>query len=400
MFPAKKGDAFLIRLDNEKNILIDMGYKTTYKDYILNRLIAIRNEGQCIDLLIITHIDEDHIQGAIEFFKDNGRADMPELIEVKEVWHNSFRHLNFNKVKGLKLTDFEETQLENIKCCNSSVDGDAEINEDRSISAEQGSTLAGYLYALGYNKTRWNNLFNGESVNLDIKKKVKLDEISIYILSPDTKKLQVLYDIWTKELKKIDCDFTICDSELFDDAHEMFIKKIKPTLDINENQNISSSSKNFRDYLERDLVQNEQDNSESNGSSIAFILEYKGKKCLFLGDAQEDVVIRSLDDYRNSGENMNFDVVKTSHHGSLKNNFKWLENIKAKKYLISTNGKKHNHPDSEVLAKILKNNDDKKEIYFNYPLDICYDIDNEMLREMYNYSVIYGKNNESIKIEV
>ena len=26
MFPAENGDAFLIRLENEKNIMVDMGY--------------------------------------------------------------------------------------------------------------------------------------------------------------------------------------------------------------------------------------------------------------------------------------------------------------------------------------------------------------------------------------
>ena len=76
MFPAENGDAFLVRLDNGENILIDMGYNETYSKFIKNRLIDLKNENQCIDLLIITHIDEDHIVGAIEFFKENGQADI------------------------------------------------------------------------------------------------------------------------------------------------------------------------------------------------------------------------------------------------------------------------------------------------------------------------------------
>ena len=57
MFPAENGDAFLIRLDNGKNIVIDMGYATTYTNFIKDRFIDLNNKNQCIDLLIITHID-------------------------------------------------------------------------------------------------------------------------------------------------------------------------------------------------------------------------------------------------------------------------------------------------------------------------------------------------------
>ena len=32
MFPAENGDAFLVRLDNGENILIDMGYNETYRN--------------------------------------------------------------------------------------------------------------------------------------------------------------------------------------------------------------------------------------------------------------------------------------------------------------------------------------------------------------------------------
>ena len=46
MFPAKNGDAFLIRLDNKKNILIDMGYMDTYKTHIKDRLKKIKSENK------------------------------------------------------------------------------------------------------------------------------------------------------------------------------------------------------------------------------------------------------------------------------------------------------------------------------------------------------------------
>ena len=34
----------------------DMGYATTYTNFIKDRFIDLNNKNQCIDLLIITHI--------------------------------------------------------------------------------------------------------------------------------------------------------------------------------------------------------------------------------------------------------------------------------------------------------------------------------------------------------
>lgn len=62
-----------------------------------NRLIQLKNEGGAIDLLIVTHIDNDHIGGVIELLKENGSNKDSKIIEIKNIWHNSYRHLQFEK---------------------------------------------------------------------------------------------------------------------------------------------------------------------------------------------------------------------------------------------------------------------------------------------------------------
>jgi beta-lactamase superfamily II metal-dependent hydrolase len=399
MFPAENGDAFLIRLDNKMNILVDMGYIDTYKTYIKDRLIKIKSENQCINLLIITHIDEDHIEGALEFLKENGNADNPNIIEVKEIWHNSYRHLQFDKEKVCNIQSFEKEQLEEIKLSNSGVVSKG-INETNPVSAKHGSTLAGYLYGLGYANNKWNASFNFQAVRSDKKNENEIDDIKIYLLSPDTNKLRVLSRLWIDKLQKIDSNFSISDEEIFDDAYEMYIKKIKPIINIDESKNISSSSMDFETIISNSIEQDSKDLSKSNGASIAFILEYKDKKTLFLGDSHEDIIMESLERYKESGKALKFDAVKVSHHGSIKNNSKWIGAVAADNYLISTNGEDHNHPDKEVIAKILKSSRQKKTLYFNYPVSICNDIQKNMLLEKYNYSVVVGNGNTSLQIEV
>lgn len=397
MFPAENGDAFLVRLENGENILIDMGYEKTYKKFIKNRLIDLKNENQCIDLLIITHIDEDHIGGAIEFFKENGHADKPNIIDVKEVWYNSYKHLQFDKETVSEMSSFEKRKLEEIKLSNSSNDRDG-IDESLPVSAKQGSTLAGYLYGLGYVDNRWNRAFNYNAVNLDTNNKIELGDIKFHILSPNTKKLKCLADLWLNKLAEIDIDFKISNEEIFDDAYEIYIKNLKESIDIKEDDDISHRSKELNLLIKDVIEQVYKDRSKSNGGSISFILEYKDKRILFLGDAHEDIILENLEKYIKNVGISHFDAVKISHHGSLKNNFSWLEKIGANKYIISTNGKKHNHPEKEVIAKILQFNKRKKIFYFNYPVDLCKEMDDEKLKDEYKYSIEVGDGKSIIEI--
>ena len=52
-------------------------------------------------MLVVTHIDNDHIGGIIELLKENGSNENPHIIEIRNIWHNSYRHLQFDKKDAL-----------------------------------------------------------------------------------------------------------------------------------------------------------------------------------------------------------------------------------------------------------------------------------------------------------
>lgn len=56
---AMSGDSFLIELGDGHCILIDCGYRSTYESELKPILQRLHNEGCRLDLLIITHMDED-----------------------------------------------------------------------------------------------------------------------------------------------------------------------------------------------------------------------------------------------------------------------------------------------------------------------------------------------------
>lgn len=94
VLPANEGDCILITIEKEDiHILIDGGTAETYRNYLKTRLIQLKNEGKVIDLLIVTHIDNDHIGGIIELFKENGSDMDSKIIRIRNIWHNSYRHL-------------------------------------------------------------------------------------------------------------------------------------------------------------------------------------------------------------------------------------------------------------------------------------------------------------------
>ena len=69
-YPALEGTAFNKHRKRKKtNILIDGGFAETYKDYLKPRLISMAENGEELNLVIVTHVDSDHIEGIIELLR-------------------------------------------------------------------------------------------------------------------------------------------------------------------------------------------------------------------------------------------------------------------------------------------------------------------------------------------
>lgn len=378
MYQANEGDAFLISINDEEfNILVDMGFEETYKDCIRQDLIDLKLRGKSIDLLVITHIDNDHILGALNFIHENG-PDM-KIIEVKEVWHNSYKHLNFEKTTD-KLPNDELKALNNLKQQNNILKKPDGISE---IGAKEGTTLASLLYTYKYN---WNTKFDGHAVCVENRNEVYFDNIKFILISPTIEKLNKLSKKWKEKLDSIFYNFVLNEDEIFDEAFELYIKNLP-----SEDGDINEISSNNTTDLVKLASKNETESSAPNGSSIAFIIEVNDKKLLFLGDTHHGLVTQQLKKLESNGYKLNFEVVKISHHGSNKNiSTELISIIDSKKYLFSTNGKKNNHPELEALAKvILKSTSHEKEICFNYHHEKLSILEDEALKKEFNYTLKY-----------
>ena len=95
--PALAGDCFVLEFISRECIIVDCGYKSTFKKELKPLLLELKNKGCKVTLLLITHTDKDHIEGAIEFIKDNGNSTSPNIIQVESIWYNGIINtLSFN----------------------------------------------------------------------------------------------------------------------------------------------------------------------------------------------------------------------------------------------------------------------------------------------------------------
>lgn len=314
ILPAFNGDSILIKtFDKNKDefiILIDGGTPATFDCSLKKNLNGISK----INLLVLSHIDSDHIGGLIRFFKNS----LIDKIEIDEIWINQ-PDSEFNQTTNEKAL-ISVRQAENLKVL---------IKKKKPYSKIREITIA-------------DNVIN-------------IKGLEFTILSPTVEIKDKLYEVWEKD--------------------QLTLKQDALKVDICLGTKVYSKS--LKELSEIDFKPHSSINSDIyNSSSIAFILNCPDVNLLFLADSRAEIITESLKQLGHKIETpLEVDYVKISHHGSLNNTSQELLSlIKSSNYLISTNGgtASHKHPSRETLARIVhkKNRDEKLlNIYTNYNVE-------------------------------
>lgn len=411
IMPARMGDCFLISvLDEHKtNILIDGGYCDTYNDFLKNEILEMHKKNESIDLMVITHIDSDHISGAISLLADNKNT----KVNIGEIWHNSLRHVYKSERVSSIIEENDLKILKAIKMKGMKIPEDSDVRKHRKISGVQGTALGAHIRINNYD---WNLASNGKAICKDeIKEPYNINNVKIRLLSPNRERLEKLGNKWKEELKsKKGFKGDIGSCEIFDDVFEMLMTHSFSN-SIKKRNKLISGQLNLKSYLKDEEIVDEK---ASNCSSISFIVEYNGKKLLFLGDSNPNDIYDSITEIYECDENnkVYFDVIKISHHGSEGNTTKKLMSIiDSQKFIISTNGRgKHKHPSTSTIAKIVcrdidfvrenmrhehRNNDVKRELVFNYK-NVAQRFNNETWMEQFKYKLNFVKENQIQELEI
>jgi beta-lactamase superfamily II metal-dependent hydrolase len=298
MLPAQRGDCLWLTYGNEPDlhhIIIDGGPSDTIHTLVPElerRLKALPGRSNRVELLVITHIDADHIQGIVSLLSEPRRVKL-----FKDIWFNSFKHLG-----------------------------------DDTLGAPDGERLSA---ALDPEQKRWNKAFKGSAVVVpdqgDLPVIHLAGGIEITLLSPTPTALAKLAPRWKKECEK---------AGLIPGKGA----EVPRSWRRDEMLGLDIEAAAARPY--------HPDRAEPNGSSIVFIASYQGKSVLCGADAHSEILEASLD--RLGPDRHRFTAVKINHHGSKNNtSTKLLQRISSKNWLISTNGAKFHHPHADTLARIV-----------------------------------------------
>jgi beta-lactamase superfamily II metal-dependent hydrolase len=330
MLPAQEGDCLWIeygKQEKPRRILIDTGTPGTYA-WLAEKIADLPRNQRRFELFIVSHIDSDHIGGAIRFLEDR-----PGGVEFGDIWFNGYRHL-------LAASD--------------------------QLGVKQGQELT---KALEDGALPWNTAFKTGPVLVDEDKSLPVCELDggmkLTLLSPYRQQLIALLPDWEKELEKL--------------------REKRPDLIDAVAADHLGAKIDVRALAESKF---EEDAGAPNGSSIAVLAEHDGFRALFGADAFPSVVERSVDRLLgNGGGRLPLDVFKVCHHGSTHNVSPALQRkLDAQRYLVSTNGAKHEHPHREGIARLIYYGQPGGILTFNYKTDYNRVWNDPLLKKKHRYS--------------
>lgn len=319
MLPAFEGDALWITIEDDGvlNVLIDGGRSKT------GELLAARIKTRApvhIDLLVVTHVDRDHVEGVIKLLE----LCSPEELTISDVWFNGYRHL----------------------------DGSLPLSGLR----EQGAVMGNRLEELiSVRQVPWNHSFEGHAAMCSevlFPEHMLGKNTKITLLGPTAKELGAMLPVWERECARAGLRQDVMTS----DAGESLVEQAART--------------NF-DFQELIGVPFVDDIAPANRSSIVLLIEYRETRVLLAGDASAETLVASLGALRARRGPFAIDAFKVPHHGSAHNlSAALLEAVGCTNYLLSTNGAYFSHPSDEALARIVHHHASQAlplpALYFNY----------------------------------
>jgi beta-lactamase superfamily II metal-dependent hydrolase len=340
LLPASFGDSILIEYGKTKPyyILIDGGPYFAFEDMITG-LRKVAPKLKTIELLVITHVDIDHIDGTINLLN---QKKLP--FKINEVWFNGYEQL--------------------------------EKAEDM-LGGLQGEYASHLIKTKEFNH---NTFFKKGPVVITDEANLPVIPVrggmKLTLINPRPKALSRLRKVWKKEIDKIGDEAEILRRFAEDHRYDEEISDLLGEETIEE--------------LQKDLITG--DKSEANASSIAFIGTYGKKSCLFAADAPTDDIIDLVDHLieEQGGDRLKLDAWKLAHHGSKKSTLaKLMQKIDCKRMLISSDGKMYKHPDPQTIARMIKHNGPDVHFYFNYLSDHNKRWNREADQEKYRFQSHY-----------
>jgi beta-lactamase superfamily II metal-dependent hydrolase len=363
-FQSGKGDCLLLsNAANESRILIDGGMPAAFRQHVAPALGKLRQANKKIDLVYVSHIDQDHIGGVLAMLdhevewrvhlhqKKNGNPAhkpprVPRPPKVDAIWHNAF-HEQISKNAG---------DVENALAAAAPVLAGADLASLREAAHEQSGLATSIREAIQVSR-RIGPRQLGIPLNAPAKGKLMMlrhgqtlppiGGMSVTVLGPTEshmRKLRTKWNEWLRENQKV-------------------LKAIRDSARADE-QNMTSGDVNrlfLAMRLQAEMFGNPNSVTPPNLASLTLLVEESGpgasghRSILLTGDARGDQILDGLTATgRLAGGTFEVDVLKVPHHGSENNiDSDFCDTVIARDYIFCGNGE-HENPDLQVIEMMAR----------------------------------------------
>ncbi|HEX8572445.1 MAG TPA: hypothetical protein VF759_06815 [Allosphingosinicella sp.] len=334
---ARHGDCLLLHWgegDDHKVALIDGGPEGTYRTVLRPRLEALAGElGKervPLELMMLSHIDDDHINGLLDLADDVELESAPA--EILLMWHNSLEGL----LEG-KLPEPE------AKIATASVragfrdTGDWDDRDEMVLaSVPQGQRLHAFAKRVGLDETM-NEPFRPLVMAREGQGPEEVEGLELTVVAPDEEAVEKLRKAW-------------------------------------------------KQHRDESILAGYKDRSPYNLSSIVVIARFGGKSMLLTGDALGREAMEGLEKLGlltpGPEGRIHFDLIKLPHHGSQNNvAIDFFQRVTADTYVISGDNDKFPNPHPNAMEWLKQaRGDEPYEVYCTYDLDYMRDLFGGRLR--------------------
>jgi hypothetical protein len=337
VLPAGIGDALVLdygTTDILSRVVIDGGVGKTAAP-----LAEFLGPTPKIEMLMITHVDNDHIAGALRMLEK-------ELSEptIDDLWFNGFRHLPTSSLESMGPVEGERL---------------TSLILDRDIPWNANPLLGGKAVMTSGDATPPVATLPGG--------------LTCTVLSPGREQLVQLRRKWVDAVDEANLNpATVTPEEPLKPPGRL--ERMGPT-----------------DVAKLAAEQSPQDNKEANGSSIAILATWADRTALLTGDAHADVLVDTLNRWLGPNGTLQVDIFKLPHHGSKANvTNKLMARIKAKCYVFSSSGEgRSQHPNDQAVARVIANSTGPRTLAFNYRNKRTELWDTADLKDAHGYSTQY-----------
>lgn len=340
---ARHGDCMFLHVGTEsqpQHILIDGGPSKVYKTYLrpyMEQVAADRGlDVLPIRLLLISHIDDDHIRGILDMTRDLRQRDddgEPLPFSIQTLWHNSFDDILGNTPQALlQMADQAITLASNAGTLADS----GLFSHDSTLmlaSVPQGRKLRQDAAALGWEVNQPGGGHIVASRDNPFLWTNEGGDLTFQVVGPSLERMRKLQEKWDKELEK-------------------------------RNLGIQPDPVETAAFVDRSVY---------NLASLVIMASSGSRRMLLTGDARGDHILEGLADAKllDDQGRIHVDLLKMPHHGSDRNVApEFFEAVTADKYVMSGDGK-HGNPEPATFQMIF---DSRKpgewfEIYLTYAID-------------------------------